>query len=234
MQFLKNQIKFLTILFSLVCSAQQLPPIVKYSKDIYNAGIQNWMISQDNHRFMYFANNDGLLEFNGSKWILNSSPNETIIRAVKCINDKIYTGAFMEFGYWQRASNGQLNYTSLSDSIKDKINDDEQFWGIFPFDNWILFQSLEKIYAYNVKTKSFTIINPNSIINKAFKTANGIYFQTTEGLYEIDQGKSKLFLNNEIINQNKIITIFDTNNGLLLVTQKKEYLNIKTEFYLNF
>ncbi|MFN7043724.1 MAG: triple tyrosine motif-containing protein [Flavobacterium sp.] len=221
MQFSKILFKLLLFLFPMLCVAQQLPPIVKYSKDIYNAGIQNWMISQDNHRFMYFANNEGLLEFNGSKWILNPSPNETIIRSVNCINDRIYTGAFMEFGFWKRAQNGQLVYTSLSNSIKDKINDDEQFWGIFPFDNWILFQSLEKIYAYNTKTKSFTIVNPNSTILKAFKTSNGIYFQTAKGLYEIDQGKSKLFLSNEIINQNKVINIFDTSNGLLLVTQKQ-------------
>ena len=237
MQFHKIQLQLLFILFSLLGVAQQLPPIVKYSKDVYGAGIQNWMISQDNHRFMYFANNEGLLEFNGSKWILNPSPNETIIRSVKCINDKIYTGSFMEFGYWQRAINGQLSYTSLSNSIKDKINDDEQFWGIFPFDNWILFQSLEKIYAYNTKTKLFTVIDPKSTINKVFKTTNGIYFQTTKGLYEIDQGKSKLFLSNEIINQNKLINIFDTNDGLILVTQKQgifKYQNaILTKFITN-
>ena len=237
MQFHKIQLQLLFILFSLLGVAQQLPPIVKYSKDVYGAGIQNWMISQDNHRFMYFANNEGLLEFNGSKWILNPSPNETIIRSVKCINDKIYTGSFMEFGYWQRAINGQLSYTSLSNSIKDKINDDEQFWGIFPFDNWILFQSLEKIYAYNTKSKLFTVIDPKSTINKVFKTTNGIYFQTTKGLYEIDQGKSKLFLSNEIINQNKLINIFDTNDGLILVTQKQgifKYQNtILTKFITN-
>lgn len=221
MPFSKSLFKFFIFLSSVYCVAQQLPPIVKYSKDNYNAGIQNWMISQDSHRFMYFANNEGLLEFNGSKWILNSSPNETIIRSVNCINDKIYTGAFMEFGFWKRIENGQLVYTSLSNSIQDKISDDEQFWGIFPFDNWILFQSLEKIYAYNTKTHSFTIINPNGTILKAFKTSNGIYFQTTKGLYEIDQGKSKLFLSNQIINQNKVINIFDTAEGLLLVTQKQ-------------
>ncbi len=237
MQFSKILFKLLLFLSSVFCVGQQLPPIVKYSKDIYNAGIQNWMISQDNHRFMYFANNEGLLEFNGSKWILNPSPNETIIRSVNCISDKIYTGAFMEFGYWKRALNGQLIYTSLSNSIKDKINDDEQFWGIFPFDNWILFQSLEKIYAYNTKTKSFTIVNPKSTILKAFKTSNGIYFQTAKGLYEIDQGKSKLFLSNEIINQNKVINILDTTEGLLLVTQKQgifRYQNgVLTRFITN-
>ena len=222
MYFFKNCTTFLIVLLNAAISlAQQLPPIVKYSKEVYNAGIQNWMISQDNQRFMYFANNEGLLEFNGSRWILNSSPNETIIRSVKCINDKIYTGAFMEFGYWQRAVNGELYYTSLSKSIKSKIKDDEQFWGIFPFDNWILVQSLEKIYAYNSKNKQFTIIDPKSTINKAFKTTNGIYFQTKNGLYEIDQGKSKLFLSNQIINQNKLINIFEIHEGLILVTQKQ-------------
>ena len=207
--------------------AQQLPPIVKYSKEIYNAGIQNWMISQDNQRFMYFANNEGLLEFNGSKWTLYPSPNETIIRSVKCIYDKIYTGAFMEFGYWQRSANGELYYTSLINSIKSKIKDDEQFWGIFPFDNYILFQSLEKIYAYNTKSKSFTIIEPKSTIIKAFKTSNGIYFQTKDGLFEIDQGKSKLFLSNQIINQNKLINIYDSSRGLILVTQKQGVFQYK-------
>jgi len=222
MHFLKVQYSCLFLFFSIaIHQAQQLPPIVKYSKEVYNAGIQNWMISQDNQRFMYFANNEGLLEFNGSKWILNPSPNETIIRSVKCINDKIYTGAFMEFGYWERAENGELIYTSLSNSIKSKIKDDEQFWGIFPFDNYILFQSLEKIYAYNTKSKLFTIIEPKSTIIKAFKTTNGIYFQTKDGLFEIDQGKSKLFLSSQVINQNKLITIFETTNGLLLVTQKQ-------------
>jgi ligand-binding sensor domain-containing protein/DNA-binding CsgD family transcriptional regulator len=235
MKFYKVHFTCLLLLFVFATNyAQQLPPIVKYSKDIYNAGIQNWMISQDNQRFMYFANNEGLLEYNGSKWILYPSPNETIIRSVKCINDKIYTGAFMEFGYWQRAANGELFYTSLSKSIKSKIKDDEQFWGIFPFDNYILFQSLEKIYVYNTKNKSFTIIEPNSTINKAFKTSNGIYYQTSNGLYEIDQGKEKLFLSNEIINNNKLINIFETSEGMLLVTQKQGIFIYKNGLFSNF
>ena len=37
MQLLKFLFRLSLFLFSIVCSAQQLPPIVKYSKDIYNA-----------------------------------------------------------------------------------------------------------------------------------------------------------------------------------------------------
>lgn len=209
--------------------SQQLPPIIKFSKNEYQAGIQNWMIAQDGNGFMYFANNEGLLEFNGSNWTLYPTQNETIMRSVHCINDKIYSGAYMEFGFWERNSNGLLKYTSLSESIKDKIQDDEQFWGIFPYDNWILFQSLERIYAYNLKNKQFSIIEPDGKIYKAFKTSKGIFFQTNKGLFEIEQGKSKLYLNHPIISDNRIINILDSKNGLLLVTQKQGIYLLKNE-----
>lgn len=60
------------------------------------------MISQDQNQYLYFANNEGLLTFDGSKWDLYPSPNETIIRSVKVIGQRIYTGCYMEFGYWER------------------------------------------------------------------------------------------------------------------------------------
>ena len=131
----------LGILFSVFfLFAQELPPIVKYSPNIYGAGNQNWMISQDQNQYMYFANNEGLLMFDGSKWDLYPSPNETIIRSVKVIGNRIYTGCYMEFGYWTRKINGRLIYTSLSKKIKSKIQDDEQFWNILNYDQWVVFQ----------------------------------------------------------------------------------------------
>ena len=80
------------------------------------------MISQDRDHYLYFANNSGLLEYNGTAWTLYPSPNETIIRSVKVIGDRIYTGCYMEFGYWTRENNGSLAYTALSNKIKNKIS----------------------------------------------------------------------------------------------------------------
>ncbi|MEM9525977.1 MAG: hypothetical protein AAGA31_05160, partial [Bacteroidota bacterium] len=50
--------------------AQELPPIVAYEPDDYHAGNQNWMLSQDGQNYLYAANNQGLLEFNGQQWRL--------------------------------------------------------------------------------------------------------------------------------------------------------------------
>ncbi|KIQ22027.1 LuxR family transcriptional regulator [Flavobacterium sp. MEB061] len=203
-----------------VLFSQELPPIVKYPSTVYGAGNQSWMISQDDQNRMYFANNDGLLEYNGTNWELYPTPNETIMRSVKVIDNKVYTGCYMNFGYWTRQTNGKLKYTSLSDTIRNKILDDEQFWNILKYDQWILFQSLNRIYIYDTKTKSFKIISPKNGVIKSFSTKNSIYYQTiNEGLFEIEGGKGKLISDNPILKKYTIVNVFTIDDGLLIQTQ---------------
>lgn len=221
-----KKITLLLLLYSVLGFAQELPPILKFSSQNYGAGNQNWMISQDENHYVYFANNEGLLEFNGANWRLYPSPNETIIRSVKTINDRIYTGCYMEFGYWKRQENGILKYYSLSKSIKNKLVDDEQIWNIIDYDQWVIFQSLNQIFLYDTKTEKFKIITPKSNINRAFKANNSIYFQTYgEGLFEIENGVGKLLSNDKVIMTNKIVNIFSKNGGLLLQTQFNGFFN---------
>ena len=187
---------------------------------MYGAGNQSWMISQDANNYLYFANNDGLLEYNGTSWQLYPGPNETIIRSVKVIGNKVYTGSYMNFGYWTRQPDGKLKYSSLSDTIKNKILDDEQFWNILKYDQWILFQSLNRIYIYDTKTKQFKIIAPQNGVVKSFATKNAIYFQTLkEGLFEIESGKAKLVSDHPALKKFTIANVFTTDEGLLIPTQ---------------
>lgn len=217
---LKTKFAFLLFFIVSIVFSQELPPIIKYPPNLYSAGNQNWMISQSQNQYIFFANNEGLLEFNGSNWQLYPSPNETIIRSVKVINDRIYTGCYMEFGFWTRQSNGRLKYTSLSKTIKNKILNDEQFWNVLNYDQWVIFQSLNRIYIYDTKTNVFKIIAPGSIITKSYGTNTSIYFQTiNEGLFELQSGKAHLVSNNPILKSNRIINVFAINEGLLIQTQ---------------
>lgn len=200
--------------------SQEFPPIVKYSPSVYGAGNQSWMISQDHNNYLYFANNDGLLEYNGTSWQLYPGPNETIIRSVKVIGNKVYTGSYMNFGFWTRQADGKLKYTSLSDSIKNKILDDEQFWNILKYDHWILFQSLNRIYIYDTKTMQFKIIAPKNGVVKSFASTNAIYFQTLkEGLFEIESGKAKLVSDDPILKKFTVANVFAADEVLIIQTQ---------------
>ncbi|WP_264565011.1 triple tyrosine motif-containing protein [Flavobacterium sp. N3904] len=217
---MKTKTTFLLFFIFSIAFSQELPPIIKYSPNFYGAGNQNWMISQSQNQFVFFANNEGLLEFNGSNWQLYPSPNETIIRSVKVINNRIYTGCYMEFGFWTRQPNGRLKYTSLSKAIKNKILDDEQFWNVLNYDQWVIFQSLDRIYIYDTKLGTFKIITPKSTITKSYETNSSIYFQTVnEGLFELQSGKAHLVSDSPALKNNRIINVFSINEGLLIQTQ---------------
>ena len=226
---------YFTLLVSFFGYTQQLPPIVKYPSSVYNAGNQNWMISQDKNQFIFFANNEGLLEFNGSNWNLYPSPNETILRSVKVVGDKVFTGCYMEFGFWVRQANNKLKYNSLSEKIKSKIIDDEQFWNILNYEQWVIFQSLNQIYIYDTKSEKFNIIPSKNGILKSFQVDNSIYFQVVnEGLFEIENGKQKLISNHPTLKNNKIVNIFSTEEGLLLQTQYSGFYKLIAENLVKF
>jgi AraC family chitin signaling transcriptional activator len=222
----KIKLLFISILVSVICAAQELPPILKFDAKTYMGGNQNWMISQDEQRNMYVANHEGLLEYNGSTWRLYHSPNETIIRSVKVIGDRIYTGCYMEFGYWMRDKKGILKYTSLSNAIKSKIIDDEQFWNILNYDHWVIFQSLNRIYLYDSEAKTFKIISSKDGMLKVFKTDSAIYYQpVNDGIYEIENGKSRLVIADGILKGMRATNIFPTAGGILLQTQSNGFYN---------
>lgn len=223
--------KALHLLFFLITSqflaAQELPPIINFNNNTYQAGNQNWMINQDKNHFIYFANNNGLLEYNGANFRLFPMPNASIVRSVKCIDDRIYTGAYMSFGYWKRQSNGELTYTDLTKNIKNKLQEDEQFWEIIAYNQWVVFQSLSRIYVYDSQTSQINIIDPNINIYKLFKTSQGLFFHSKSGYYEIENQKAKFIFNNEILKNDKIVNVIEQHQNTLVFTQHQGVFLLK-------
>ena len=101
---------------------------------------------------VYFANHSGLLAFDGTNWTMNKLPNNTIVRSVKAVADSIvYTGGYMELGYWKTIPTGELIYKSLNPKAKDFLaeNPNLEFWNIAVKDDYVYFQSFNKILTYH-------------------------------------------------------------------------------------
>lgn len=221
---LRNCILIISLLFSFFIEAQELPPVEIYSTDQYNADNQNWAVSQASDDHIFIANNKGLLEFNGESWKLYPSPKETVMRTVHVVNDFVYTGSYMEFGYWKRDPFGVLNYTSLSTELDAPIVDDEQFWNILDLDEWVLFQSLDRIIIYNTKDSTYKIVNSDTTLTKIFKVENTIYFQSiNKGIYKIESGKSKLIIDDDLVKDDIVINMFAQDGELLVQTQNNGF-----------
>ncbi len=211
-------------LISFLLKAQELPPIELYDSKTYGAENQNWSISQADNKYIYVANNKGLLEFNGAKWQLYPSQNESVFRSVHVIGDRIYTGCYMDFGYWQHNKLGKLTYTSLSQKLNIQLIEDEQFWNIISVDRFVLFQSLNSIYIYDSTNDSCKIINSGHSIPKMFKVNGSIYYQSIdEGVFKIENGTSQLVCDDDIIKTNILVNIFETQGRLLMETQEKGF-----------
>ncbi len=223
-----NFIILLFFIYPLV--GQELPPIQNFSTQDYLAGNQNWSIVQAENKYIYVANNEGLLEYNGASWKTYPSPNQTAIRSVNIINDRLYTGCFREFGFWERNEFGTLDYFSLSSSIKDQLGQDEHIWKIFSFDHWVVFQSLQAIYFYDTINYSFKIVQSDTKITKAFSVEKDIYFQIIDrGIYKIENGISRLFSDDPVLKESNIIHMFSKEGSLFFLTSDNGFYFLKND-----
>ena len=130
-----------------------LPEIINYSKHTYKAGTQNWDICQDINGLLYFANNEGLLSFDGTYWKTYPLPNKTIVRSVAIgADNNIYTGGQDEIGYFSPDSKGSLTYHSLKNLIPEKYRSFADVWDIICRDDQVFFRSNEQILQFSGST----------------------------------------------------------------------------------
>lgn len=126
-----------------------VPAVQHYTKAAYKAGNQNWAVAFGSNGIMYAANTDGLMAYDGQYWQLHTMPNRIVVRSLAVDrNDRIYTGGFAEFGYWEDTGFGRLQYHSLSNLLDEKYAVKDEIWKIHIDGDRILFQSFSTIYIY--------------------------------------------------------------------------------------
>ncbi|MFQ5641331.1 MAG: histidine kinase dimerization/phospho-acceptor domain-containing protein, partial [bacterium] len=125
--FLTNMLP--TVLPTVQVASQELqamqnrgrPPLYfvkNFSFKEYGAAPQNWGITQDKNGLMYFANNEGLLEFDGSSWrLLKPLKNATIFSVAIDSAGYLYVGGYDEFGYFPPGYRDEAHFVALHDSL---------------------------------------------------------------------------------------------------------------------
>lgn len=217
----------LVFLFTTGLAGQELPPVLNYAPQQYHGENQNWSIAQAKSKIIYVANNKSLLEFNGAKWKRYPSPNETVIRSVNVIGDKVYTGAYMEFGYWQKDDTGLLQYHSLTSKIKSSFLPDEEFWNIWEFEGGVVFQSLQRLYRYNPNDGTIVPIEAETLVPRLFKIGQSVYFQKDNaGLYKIEGGKPVLVSDAPAFVDDEVVGVFGETDAFLVLTRRNGFYQV--------
>ncbi|MCX6226621.1 MAG: hypothetical protein NTV01_18055, partial [Bacteroidia bacterium] len=151
-----------------------IPHIINYPKKVYHAATQNWCITQDSRGFMYFGNNEGLLEFDGKLWRLYSMPGHFMYRSVfVALNGTIYVGLMNDFGIMKPDEKGILSYRSISRKFPQTAVSFNDIWKIFETPEGIYFQSKNKIFLYH--NDNLDVILPDKEFNFLHKVNKTLY-----------------------------------------------------------
>lgn len=204
-----------------------LPDVTNYTKQSYNAGLQNWDIEQDKNGNLYVANNEGLLTFDGHSWNLYPLPNKTIVRSVKIADNRIYVGGQDELGYFLPDKNGKLAYHSLTGFIPVKDNSFGDVWDIVSFNKSIFFRSTTRIF----KITGHVVIAFNTPLEWSFLGIcnDKLYAQDyTNGLlvYENDVWLPPVRIKNDLPLKSPVTGLIAMQKDSILVTTLKNGLFI--------
>lgn len=208
------------------------PFIRNFSKADYRAGTQTWAAAQDLKGFMYFANNDGMLVFDGVQWELYRIPGFSIMRSIY-IDDRgeIYIGAYNEIGKMVPGRDGKLAYASLKDLIPEKYRNFDDVWSISPYQGKIVFQSYNALYIYE-EGKPISVVEAVSRFPLAYAVAGRVIVNDEKtGLMELSgtrliplEGASGLrgFSISSILpyDENGVLVVSTTGSGLFLYDGK--------------
>ena len=223
---MKQLLLFLiTWLMASVSNAQiGIPQINNYSNLDYKGGTQNWDIDQDQNGIMYFANNEGLLTYNGKYWKLYPLPNKTIVRSVKIDADgKIYVGAQDEIGYFFPDQSGVLKYHSLRSLIPTNQRQFADIWDIVILQKDIYFRTTTKIL--HLKDDTFKVYQSNGTWEFLGSANQQVFAQdTSKGLLTIKNGVWETLSSSPDLKRAIITSILDYNADTVLITTLKNGL----------
>ncbi|MEL6867122.1 MAG: two-component regulator propeller domain-containing protein [Bacteroidota bacterium] len=208
------------------------PAIVNFSRTDYQAGTQNWMIQQDERGILYFANNKGLLEFDGTNWQTYPLPNGTIVRSVAIAsNGRLYIGGQDEMGYLEAGTKQAYTYTSLVDLIPDTLQSFDDIWKIFIQANSIFFCSERAIFQ--LSDEKLQIIRPKGQRFENFFELDGniLVQELGQGLFRL-QGQTLIPIPNSAVFSDERISailphpvhqslIFTFSKGLYLMSGER-------------
>lgn len=199
-----------------------IPFIQSYSKNDYRAGTHNWDIGQDQQGVMYFANDAGLLSYDGSAWKQYPISNQTVFRSL-VFSQKgiIYGGGQNEFGKYIPNEIGYLVFQSLKSKIPEEHLNFEDVWQTIEFGEDIYFRASGKIYQF--KDNQFMV---HDTIHADFLSTTKdaiLVFDKKQGIFHMDDGQYHFKKGTDLLIGKEMVGSVSMDNQILFATKDVIY-----------
>ena len=191
MNIIRKLLPIISTIFALTTSAQ-IPTLRNFSPIEYNGGTQNWEIGEMRDNLMAFANNHGLIVFDGENWQIHPVANYTSVRSLAFDAKKlcVYAGASDEFGYFDiNTATFNVEYHSLSKLLPANMRIFGEIWKIHLLPSGeVLFQGRAHLFSLRQGNKLITLKTAGAIDNSSL-VGDRVYVSTKTGIYIYHGGK---------------------------------------------
>lgn len=192
--------------------------ILNFDKSDYGKGIQTWQIAPYKNNWAYFANKNGLVQFDGNAWSVFPLDNASDVRSVlvSAPQKRIYAGGINEFGYFEPNEDGSLVYHCMSDTLDENIRLLGNVWGIHETDNILYFQGDERVVKY--LNGKYTVIEMNAKIDCSNMVNDILYIGTDKGVWLLIGNTFFPLQGADLLASKRIRGIIPYKKGVLVVT----------------
>lgn len=212
-----------------------IPQIINFNKNDFRAGTQTWDIDQDIKGRMYFANNEGLLTYDGTFWKLHPLPNKTIMRSIAIDkNGIIYAGGQGEMGYFVPNERGFLKYISLTPLLPAKERSFADIWEIEIIGESVFFRASDRMIM-ELRNKAISFHPPISGWQFMKKMGTILYAQDKKnGLYIYKNNAWRLAANNQLLSGSIVSGMIQTGKeSSLILTYDRKSLTLRGDSLFN-
>ena len=195
--------------------------VANFNSADYGSARNTWRISTSG-RWAYFANQRGLLEYNGMNWRRYQLRNKSEVRSVLVMSEKkrIWVGGEYEFGFFDVGANGTLCYHCLSDSLSRDIRED--LGNVFDFYEMggIVYARCD-YYIIIISGEQMTIVHSPEKIFASTMWNGTVYIATDQGISMLTGYRLVPLATDAIEKGTRVNTLTPFDNGILIASATK-------------
>ncbi|MBL8111991.1 MAG: protein kinase [Acidobacteria bacterium] len=112
----------------------------------FGKGPQNFAVHQDARGILYFGNNHGVLEFDGTRWRTTPTPARAVVLSFARDGDVLYTGAAGDLGRVETDPTGDTRFVSLKSALPAGGPPLGDFWSAVATSRGVFFRTPDRLF----------------------------------------------------------------------------------------
>ena len=199
----------------------------------YSLHHQNWYVKQDPAGYIYFANTDGLLIYDGEVWNYLQDFGEGAKPTVRSFAfdeaGNVYVGAINQFGVLRYHASGKPYFESLVDTFIRNNHPIGSVWETHCVKDGVYFRTPYSVFyfPFPLSPKKYFVVSSKTEFHKSFVVGGDLYMREKDvGVVRFKGVERALIPGGEAFAHEKVYGFFSWDNGEILAATQKQGLFI--------